>query len=810
MVNRNEKISKVEYKKENDMILTTPYNFVPLNKKVVRPAWASLISHEKPFCDEQSGQLQLTIKAKSPIFTRDSFPRLKWEEAVNVKLDTEHLNRSNQQQKKRIEEIEREVSLEMGSHFSLDSKGQYFIPGSSLKGAIRNVLEIMCFGDLAKDLENERYGMRDLYHEDYKEMFALTASQKVHGGWLIQRNGSCSLIDCGEPEKVSQTWIDTNFHTNHFNRFTRGKMRMDDFYKSARKKYELFAGKTLSGIVYKGRTGELVFTGQPSENDIPGAKNNEFFFPDSTISLPVSEEAVKNFKLAYYDNDKNAQKPDYKYWIQELKNGNKIPVFFHKDKKGKVVSFGLAYMYKIPFTHSLKQAIVNHQKDSGNGPDMAECIFGHIQKDTALRGRVIFGHAFAKDDPHPLGVKSEVLNSPKPTYYPTYIRQEVDNTGKIATTWKKLNPTKSLGNPRGENKLTFKTLFNDESEPSGWKRYPIHREEVENNPGQNSLITKFRPLPADNTIFTCTVNYHNLNKIELGALLSALTFHNTPNCYHSLGMAKPLGYGKCTITVSGIDGKLKQECLCEFEQYMEKELNGNWLNSQQLKELIAMSQDQNNTGRSELKYMSDVKDFAKVKGEKLALDYYSKLEGINTTVIENVCTVEQHRVSTPNEIQSNYLSTFDKQKKQLIKNLTDKRNELERKEKERKLVEENQKRETEQRKIEEERISEETKKKEANRTTELKSGINLMGVNQNKTIDGLMRTLKRWKEQLGGTIGGTELEQVKNRFSQIFTQLKPRDKATWLATIKSDFPKLSAYLTPVQISEVEDFINTLS
>ena len=48
-----------------------PYNFVPLNKQVVYPHWGNHVSHDLPFKDGLSGELELTINAKSPIFIRD-------------------------------------------------------------------------------------------------------------------------------------------------------------------------------------------------------------------------------------------------------------------------------------------------------------------------------------------------------------------------------------------------------------------------------------------------------------------------------------------------------------------------------------------------------------------------------------------------------------------------------------------------------------------------------------------------------------------------------------------------------------------
>lgn len=52
-------------------MITAPFNFVPLNEKVFFPLWAEYVSHDIPFEDGESGEIDITITAKSPIFVRD-------------------------------------------------------------------------------------------------------------------------------------------------------------------------------------------------------------------------------------------------------------------------------------------------------------------------------------------------------------------------------------------------------------------------------------------------------------------------------------------------------------------------------------------------------------------------------------------------------------------------------------------------------------------------------------------------------------------------------------------------------------------
>ena len=103
------------------MSITAPYNFVPLNEKVFYPEWNDKVSHDIPFEDGESGVIDITITAESPIFIR---------------------NHSD----------DREKPSEEFCHFINSQKAkEYYIPGSSIKGMVRNVLEIMSFSKIKID-----------------------------------------------------------------------------------------------------------------------------------------------------------------------------------------------------------------------------------------------------------------------------------------------------------------------------------------------------------------------------------------------------------------------------------------------------------------------------------------------------------------------------------------------------------------------------------------------------------------------------------------------------------------------------------
>ncbi len=165
-------------------------------------------------------------------------------------------------------------------------------------------------------------------------------------------------------------------------------------------------------------------------------------------------------------------------------------------------------------------------------------------------------------------------------------------------------------------------------ELAGRKRYPIHNSskttQTEKNENEN-VGTTFTPLDSE-VVFQGKLRYHNLKKAELGALLSALTFHNTQECFHNIGMAKSLGYGKLHIALNNSTNLIKN--LKEFEMLMMQNID-NWNETQELKELFSMSTEQQNSKSSSLKYM-ELKEFAKLKNSTSSLNSYTQLENIKT------------------------------------------------------------------------------------------------------------------------------------------------------------------------------------
>ena len=794
--------------------IKAPYNFVPFNTEVVSPHWIELISHDIPFSDSVSGVIEFKLTAQTEIFVRDGIGQKKAQDNI-------------------IDDIQNQ------SHTFSKYQNKYFIPGSSIKGMVRNVLEILSFGGMADKVNNHRYALRDLsgamkntYLKDFKP-------DKIYCGWLKKEpDNSYKIIDCGFPGRIEHKEIDRLLGTSFVTFFSpnghyKPKNNLD---KSAQKKYAFCNGKNLKyhfvfekddigrSVYIESKTdgnkeGTLVFTGQPGRRQQRNGKWEghylEFIFFNSDTKIDVPASVIENFFFAYFEHDKPKWSKDWEVWRVKLSKGEQIPVFFQKEDNGTVKSLGLSYLYKLPYTYSVVDSIKNYQAE---GRDLSDVIFGHVQKNNALKGRVHIGHAFADTDRAvPAVEKKEVLSSPKASYYPTYIQQQVN----------KANQVKS-----------YKTFMDSDAQIAGWKRYPVHYNGIKHNPGpadsqNDNIMTKFIPLQAG-AEFKGTIHYHNLRKVELGALLSALTFHGTDNAYHNIGMAKPLGYGKVKLDITRFettesDKPKISDYLCAFESYMNVQLNLTqplWHKQVQVVELVTMAQDAENT---ELSYMS-LKEHIDVKRGTEGLTKYSAV--VNKTasiqsycdigqiermkaeyesekkIMEHTVNIEQVIIACRDSTERDIADKWEDMKQERLSALAQKRRQIEEREKEDKKKEEAAQRERKQNEAalrastEGPNFNQDWNKREAETT--LKKTIEDWGLTMYKK-NNIQKVINEYPN---GYLPGIYHEDLFKTLNTIYLNLNQNNKEKWILPFNRN-AILKKVADWVGREKAENFFNSL-
>ena len=270
-----------------------------------------------------------------------------------------------------------------------------------------------------------------------------------------------------------------------------------------------------------------------------------------------------------------------------------------------------------------------------NKPDMAECLFGYTDKNKkSLRGRIQFSHAKCVEEC--LLTEDDKVNaymaSPKPSYYPIYVRQRGED-GIMAIT--------------GDDGLTYPTSYNtytgNGSKLKGWKRYPVRDKAFYDDSilpeKQKDNTSPFVPMNSGSQ-FDCKIFFHNLKKVELGVLLYALDLGE--DCYHSIGFAKPFGYGvvRMKVSIGKVNGVGESEISNdatieeykeEFERLMCTKMKVNLQETKQLRELLAMSKFQ--TGNIPLEYMQ-LREFTFCKEHKPDDENYGEYLQYYTELIE--------------------------------------------------------------------------------------------------------------------------------------------------------------------------------
>lgn len=563
------------------MSLAAPYRFIPVSDFVLFPDWASQVSHDVPFEDGFCGEINYSIINQTRLCVGGERIKFNEDSATTVK-------------------------------FYRTPQNELAIPGTSLKGAIRDVLKIATFGKFDQ-VANTRFGMRDLDNDYYKKAIV----KGTNAGLMFHENGKWSIRPCEfirvemthlrsidinitDSGSIDRRYNEVNGH-NQTIKFNAGSKTITP--KNGRPFQQATAIDLNSGTLL----GRIVVTGA-----IPG-KQNEFLFYKSEHSkqnslLDISSNVLDDFKLAHQNHEV------WQYWQESKRLADGIPVFYHLDDDGLIKTMGLSLMYKIAYKNSIgdliKNNLPNHVK---NALDMCDLILGYVDESEKsgknnIRGRVNFSHALLQGQCATKQSEDLVLAQPKATFYNAYLTQKSDDLQHY--------------------------MLNDAT-PAGWKRYPVKEESIcrvkmkEDNDNDNSAASEsnLETVGAGNC-FEGKITFHNLKAIELGALLWVLDFGSRKECKHSLGTGKPFGFGQVNIEVTKLVAEanavevqdVRSYCQNAFDCYMNNtnkqvEPNDDWQDNQQIKLLLMMTDPKYQYGMK-LDYFPNIENFSKAKKEK--------------------------------------------------------------------------------------------------------------------------------------------------------------------------------------------------
>jgi CRISPR-associated protein (TIGR03986 family) len=254
-------------------------------------------------------------------------------------------------------------------------------------------------------------------------------------------------------------------------------------------------------------------------------------------------EKVKMEKadIEAYINDLRSAQPNFKYDDLESKTQPQ-PCFFvewEDANRGKHVSIGHTGYFRLPYERLVGMANPQARAENEIQWDLAQAIFGRTAvaegkgKRCGQASRIFFEDAVSECT-QPADQVSTVLSSPKLTSYENYLVQESDEK-KDCIHW---DGQTVRTNGISETKHPEKAVIR------GSKQYWHRGDSVDVQPGAGDAAVVFKPAPSSTTL-KARIRFENLDKVELGAVLTALQLPS--NCAHKIGMAKPLGFGSIRI-----------------------------------------------------------------------------------------------------------------------------------------------------------------------------------------------------------------------------------------------------------------------
>lgn len=409
-----------------------PYNFIGLPEEVLN---AELLPNRRYFnLDRKTGLIHCTLTTLSPLYI-----------AGNTK----------------------------GEFFHHGNPNEPVIPGSSLRGMIRSIVQVITWSKMQPVTKKQMF-LRDINNrKDYMDFFG----DNIRAGFLREQPGGYELEPC-DYYKVSHTllldtipnlddalraevntWPDKKNQplqpdlVQNILNWRAGTAVQPEFIEKKRNKWlqdkvkeKFFANKLQPDWIYQNKPawiqvdtngnatafsltrpqdaanwtqGILVLTGWMDE------KKHEYVFVKSLDTKPIidphiteivqdleSDDQISDWQKAAFKDDK--PRPNSRRKKGAVRDGE--PVFYIL-KDEKVHFIGRARFFRLPYGNSPYELLPDPHRDSAH-IDMTEAIFGFVEKDKegkspksyAVKGRVSFSDAeYQAQDGVPLWLRDEAF-----------------------------------------------------------------------------------------------------------------------------------------------------------------------------------------------------------------------------------------------------------------------------------------------------------------------------------------------------------------------------------------------------------------
>lgn len=584
-------------------VAKAPYNFVPLPDDVVRAVESpeQLPDHNTYGNDSYpyTGYINVKLTTKTPLYIRTGFSAERRPGQTRTEYEQAEYERRNPPQDFR------RALRNKPDFFHHGDPTKPVIPGSSLRGMLRQLVEIITYSkvndvpdrQLVYRAVGDRSALGDHYREQmlgsnklrFPDMRYDYSSVHVKGGYLEDTGNGWAIRPA--VSQMGESIIRVPYHVARPVIGGQGRLLVHDLYVAPAARAPNRRGNRGNGELTLDMAETTLVSATPASGLVPAklvesghmggghAKHWHcaIYEPDTMSSLlPIPDEM-----WGIYSDDRDMTR-DPRRGTLEIKNHGD-PLFYLVDPaSGKLIYFGSTAMFRLVYEHSPLD-LVPQALRRPEVVDLAEAMFGYVRNDKELenlkrrqlpepkqgeKGRAYAGRVYVSDAKLDAGqhdiwlpvntpdgiLEPSILASPKPTTFQHYLTQASPDD------WKALNHYDSNDTTlRGHKLYWAKGEVNAESLRS---KHPS--EDPDNVPGQmanqfeevtvngnrrwrvksgNSQHTRMRPVNSDKT-FSFQIYFENLSAVELGALLWALHLPGEQVEYvHRLGMGKPLGMG---------------------------------------------------------------------------------------------------------------------------------------------------------------------------------------------------------------------------------------------------------------------------
>jgi CRISPR-associated protein (TIGR03986 family) len=523
-----------------------PYNFVPLPSQVVAAEpEARSVRHDRLDAKQRhSGRIHCTLVTETPLYIRAGLTKADVADARDAKNNPEFF------------------------YLDPDTK-EPVIPGSSLRGLLRSLVEIVSYSKVERVTDRTRYFFRavaakrdDPLGPAYRALF-----KSVRAGYLVNTSEGWAVQPAGSTNGETFVWVNERrlapncpslqlFGSKNY-RPQYIQVRFSKTYERNGRRFAEDPVEDPQGPYWLVTSGDMTETNRGARS--PRRNHCIVLAPDSRATpIPIDPHAVEDYRSSLTDFQRSDP-----FSKESGVLAHHRPIFYCPPAKGEPIRlFGQSPNFRIPFlpggpAGGAKRAASPRDfvpvELNREQVDIADALFGFVrdEKRRDLRDQAWAGRIFVSDGTriHSAPLSAEpfyphVLGSPKPTTFQHYLVQPNETKPEL----RHFAHIPEQDTVIRGHKLYWhkgKSVGRETLEDAEFAALPEDEQQAD------TQHTQIKPLAAGSS-FSFDVRYENLSDVELGALLWVLdltdeTRQDRPYRL-KLGMGKPLGMGSIRLS----------------------------------------------------------------------------------------------------------------------------------------------------------------------------------------------------------------------------------------------------------------------